>query len=83
MSSVIRRPLALMAAAAMLGAGAFAGSAFPVTARQEAPRPQHIPTRRYYGYSFGYPNGQGWTVAQVKGMAKKRRNKLRHRRACK
>lgn len=78
MSSVIRRPLALMAAAML---GALAGSAIPITARQEAPRPQHIPTRRYYGYSFGYPNGPGWTVAQVKRMAKKRRNQLKHRRS--
>ena len=30
---------------------------------------------------FGYPSGPGWTAAQVKRMAKKRRNQNRNRKA--
>jgi len=31
---------------------------------------------------WNYSSGPGWTVAQVKRMAKKRRNQQRHRKAC-
>ena len=31
---------------------------------------------------WSYPDGPGWTVAQVKRMAKKKRDRARHRAAC-
>lgn len=47
---------------------------------------QLVPARRRRGAlhvsEWGYPSGPGWTHAQVKRMAKKRRNQIRHRRNC-
>jgi hypothetical protein len=36
-----------------------------------------------YTYRSSRRRGPGWTVAQVRRMARKRRNQLRHRAACK
>lgn len=36
----------------------------------------------WLGHSWNYQRGPGWTVAQVKRMAKKRRNQQLHRKAC-
>lgn len=65
-------------------AGLAGSMALPIERNESlavAPRrqPQTIPTRRYYGIGFNYPNGPGWTVAQVKRMAKKARNRAKHR----
>src|SRR6185503_5530451 len=35
----------------------------------------------YDSYKHSYPNGPGWSQAQVQRMARKRRNKARNRRA--
>ena len=41
-------------------------------------------TLDYSGFAgHTYPAGPGWTNAQVQRMAKKRRNKARHKAACK
>lgn len=76
-----------ISAARILGlamAGLAGSMTLPITRAEAltiAPRraPQTIPTRRYYGISFSYPNGPGWTVAQVKRMAKKAKNRAKHR----
>lgn len=70
---------------------ALAGLSAPVLAIQNSIQTQatsprrrqvEIPTANYGGYGFNYSRGPGWTVAQVKRMAKKARNQRRHKIAC-
>lgn len=67
--------LAALAMSVMAAAGAAA----------DAQTPPPSPLRNAFGsfgaYSGSIKRGPGWTFAQVKRMAKKRRNVLRNRRA--
>ena len=74
-----------MLVAALLGAGA--GNfmpAIPVASPIERRVLADKSSGKGYGpWSFGYAHGPGWTAAQVKRQAKKRRNQQRHKRASK
>ena len=78
-STSLAAALIIGALASISPAGNFAAS---TTSRSIAAVPNK--TRKFgQPASFGYPNGPGWSVAQVKRMAQKRRNKARHKAACK
>lgn len=78
---MMKRMLALAIAGLAASANALAGNQLPAVKVQE-PRPlRAIHTARYNQYSWSYRRGPGWTVAQVKRMAKKRRNQIKNRRA--
>lgn len=49
-------------------------------AHNEAPRRRESATKSPGVSQWAYPNGPGWSVAQVKRMALKKRNQAKHRR---
>lgn len=73
------RILSALSAIAALSASAFAQAA-QVQAIPSRMAERHVPTRRYYGTTFTYPSGPGWTVAHAKRMAQKRRNQINAKR---
>lgn len=52
----------------------------PSTAEQRAAE-RAVFSRYYRPWFIRYPQGPGWTIAQVKRMARKKRNQARNRRA--
>ena len=73
-----------MLVAALLGAGA--GNFMPAmpvaNSIERRVLAEKLSGKGYGQWAFGYSRGPGWTAAQVKRMAKKRRNQQRHKRAC-
>lgn len=77
--------LAMLLLAATIGGAPVNGyiSAAPTIVQSTAAR-RLTSTLDYSGFSgHSYPDGPGWTNAKVQRMAKKRRNKARHKAACK
>lgn len=82
MTTYFGRGAALLSAAiAGLTAVGHSMPAVTIAPQPSARRRMEIPTESGYGYGWNYRRGPGWTVAQVKRMAKKRRNQIRNRRA--
>lgn len=82
--STIKRSLAL---AVLLGASLGAANFMPAIPQTVASERRAF-TRQAGSSGFlpvvhGYPRGPGWTAAQVKRMAQKRRARAAHKRACK
>ena len=79
---MMRRLLALSVAGVLgsLGAAGIANSVAMTSAAPQRRGDHHVPTARYSGYSFTYPSGPGWTVAQAKRRATKRRNQINAKR---
>jgi hypothetical protein len=82
----MRRNLAALAAMAIAGMGVAAGATqIPAPVPRSAVRPEARRRSLFapaaLGRSTRAGRGPGWTHAQVKRMAKKRRNVLRNRRA--
>ena len=69
---------AALPAAAAVGLG---GPAIPMRAAATPTANRRISTRSPWAALHRYPNGPGWTYAQVKRMARKKRNQARNRRA--
>lgn len=72
-----RLMVASIMAAASSGIGALANSAqaIPIVSRPQSSQVRRSTSNPTYT-TFGYASGPGWTAAQVKRMAKKRRNKI-------
>ena len=86
MTTIMRRPLALAALGLAL-AGGMAPPAFSFgqqtdirLPKRETPQPRHI-GRGHISNLDSNKSGPGWTAAQVKRMAKKRRNQALNRKA--
>lgn len=74
--------IAIAGMVAMAQSGiALAADTFHVAARATAPARKSLGGSVFIS-AWNYPSGPGWSVAQVKRMAKKRRNQARHRRNC-
>lgn len=83
----MRRNIGLLMAAALAACGSFASNAFAVVSpREHFPSDiKPLPSRTVQiGGDGWFPTarGPGWTVAQVKRMARKQRNQKKHRAAC-
>jgi len=78
-SGLSRSALLLAVAGATLGLSSMPAMALRpgVSVQQRAPRSIG---RGSVACWWNYQNGPGWTAAQVKRMAKKRRNQQRHKR---
>ena len=78
MSTIVRSPMKTLTALALS-----AGALIPASLRgaeRPAPLASLFDQAIYYGDShWGYRNGPGWSIAQVKRMARKRRNQQRHK----
>ena len=68
----------LMAAALLMAAGSATASAVE---QRRTLRDAHTPYSNGIGHGGGVKRGPGWSRAQVKRMAKKRRNVIRNRKA--
>lgn len=86
MTTIMRRPLAIAVFGLAL-AGGMVPPAFSFgqqteirLPKRETPQPRHI-GRGYISNWDNHKSGPGWTAAQVKRMAKKRRNQVRNRKA--
>lgn len=85
------RGLNLMLAAAALAAGAFSPLIGGATAVDKMAPPSKLEQRRRrsaigsgtrYGGQASYPKNSGWTDARYRRAAAKKRNRARHRAAC-
>ena len=79
--------LRVAAIAALAGVGGLAGNtAYTVSnglrAAREAPSRRESATKSPDVTQWTYPNGPGWSVAQVKRDAVKARNRAKHRAHC-
>ena len=85
MNSPIKRVLGIALAAGLMGSVGHAlagGGITPAVTGSSYSRALPTPSRSSSAdvSESGYQNGPGWTVAQVKRMAKKRRNQNRNKR---